>query len=168
MWAVWTLIGSPAASRTRFRTKMGVWSGSRSASETLASASMTDCPRMRDVAARSWRRHDGLPQDAGCGGQVMAAHLLGEAGQLARAFVELAPRHKRAAPLLPADVSQLRQFVQRLPDRYLTDSKALSDLGLVRKLFIGPPPARFDLSFQDGLKLMIEWCGQLFIERAEH
>src|ERR1035437_3682419 len=135
MWAVWTLIGSPPASRTRFSTKIGEWSGTRSASATLASASTTYCPRMRDVAALQnlaqrktfhhlearhecgrdvgrldthrlaagqpdalqhknrrverhqervghpgIRLHNVLPQDAGCGGQVVTPHLLRKTG----------------------------------------------------------------------------------------
>src|ERR1039458_2079127 len=97
MGAGWALIGSPAARLSRLTRK-------------------------KDARAAGVGVPGGLREEGGCGGQVVTAPLLGEAGQLARAFVELAPRDKRAASLFPSDVSQLRQFLQRLPAPYLTDS----------------------------------------------
>jgi hypothetical protein len=89
------------------------------------------------------------------GYQLVPPHFLRKTRQFSRAFVELAPPDKSAAPVLPADIAELGQFLERPPQGDLADLVQLRKFGFVGELFVGPPLAGFKLRFQHGLKLMV-------------
>ena len=62
----------------------------------------------------------------------------------------------------------LGENLQRLPDGDLTYPEPFGDLGLVRQLLVGPPPARFDFRLKYCLQLMVQGYRQIFVERAGH
>ena len=98
---------------------------------------------------------------------ALAAHLLAEAGELARPLDERRPLHERPAALLAADVSELGQLPQRLADRDLAHLEALGELVLRREAIARTPLAGLDPAQDRGLHLVIQGNRQIAAQ-GEH
>jgi hypothetical protein len=73
--------------------------------------------------------------------------FFGEAVQLAQPFIELSPRHERAAALFAADVPRLSQHRQGLPHCIFADLKPLRKLLFARQALIRTQAARLNFGF---------------------
>ena len=106
------------------------------------------------------RRDHPLFQHARGRDEPVTLHFPGEAFQLAGAFFEGRPLHERAAALFPADVSELGEIAQRLPNGDLTDAEARDQRIFGGQPFARPPAAPLDLSEQGGLELVVSGTGR--------